>query len=139
VKEQLAVAGGGKLGFTQDDIKITGHAIECRINAEDPDNFMPSPGPINKLHWPGGPGVRVDTHIYAGYNVPPHYDSMIAKLITHGCSRDVAIARMQGALSEAVIDGIKTNIPLQQRNMVDANFQIGGVNIHYLEKKLGLS
>jgi acetyl-CoA carboxylase biotin carboxylase subunit len=139
VKEQLAVAGGGKLGFTQDDIKITGHAIECRINAEDPDNFMPSPGPINKLHWPGGPGVRVDTHIYAGYNVPPHYDSMIAKLITHGCSRDVAIARMQGALSEAVIDGIKTNIPLQQRNMDDANFQIGGVNIHYLEKKLGLS
>jgi acetyl-CoA carboxylase biotin carboxylase subunit len=139
VKEQLAVAGGGKLGFTQDDIKITGHAIECRINAEDPDNFMPSPGPINKLHWPGGPGVRVDTHVYAGYNVPPHYDSMIAKLITHGCSRDVAIARMQGALSEAVIDGIKTNIPLQQRNMDDANFQIGGVNIHYLEKKLGLS
>ena len=139
VKEQLAVAGGGKLGFTQDDIKITGHAIECRINAEDPDNFMPSPGNINKLHWPGGPGVRVDTHIYAGYTVPPHYDSMIAKLITHGCSRDVAIARMQGALSEAVIDGIKTNIPLQQRNMDDANFQIGSVNIHYLEKKLGLS
>src|SRR6056300_138185 len=139
IKEQLAVAGGGKLGFTQDDIKITGHAIECRINAEDPDNFMPSPGNIKKLHWPGGPGVRVDTHIYAGYTVPPHYDSMIAKLITHGCSRDVAIARMQGALSEAVIDGIKTNIPLQQRNMDDANFQIGGVNIHYLEKKLGLS
>ena len=139
VKEQLAVAGGGKLSFTQDDIKITGHAIECRINAEDPDNFMPSPGNIKKLHWPGGPGVRVDTHIYAGYTVPPHYDSMIAKLITHGCSRDVAIARMQGALSEAVIDGIKTNIPLQQRNMDDANFQIGGVNIHYLEKKLGLS
>ena len=139
VKEQLAVAGGGKLGFTQDDIKITGHAIECRINAEDPDSFMPSPGNIKKLHWPGGPGVRVDTHIYAGYTVPPHYDSMIAKLITHGCSRDVAIARMQGALSEAVIDGIKTNIPLQQRNMDDANFQIGGVNIHYLEKKLGLS
>ena len=139
VKEQLAVAGGGKLGFTQDDIKITGHAIECRINAEDPDNFMPSPGNIKKLHWPGGPGVRLDTHIYAGYTVPPHYDSMIAKLITHGCSRDVAIARMQGALSEAVIDGIKTNIPLQQRNMDDANFQIGGVNIHYLEKKLGLS
>jgi acetyl-CoA carboxylase biotin carboxylase subunit len=139
VKEQLAVAGGGKLGFTQDDIKITGHAIECRINAEDPDNFMPSPGNIKKLHWPGGPGVRVDTHIYAGYTVPPHYDSMIAKLITHGCNRDVAIARMQGALSEAVIDGIKTNIPLQQRNMDDANFQIGGVNIHYLEKKLGLS
>lgn len=139
VKEQLAFAGGGKLGFTQDDIKITGHAIECRINAEDPDNFMPSPGNIKKLHWPGGPGVRVDTHIYAGYTVPPHYDSMIAKLITHGCSRDVAIARMQGALSEAVIDGIKTNVPLQQRNMDDANFQIGGVNIHYLEKKLGLS
>jgi acetyl-CoA carboxylase biotin carboxylase subunit len=139
VKEQLAVAGGGKLGFIQDDIKITGHAIECRINAEDPDNFMPSPGNIKKLHWPGGPGVRVDTHIYAGYTVPPHYDSMIAKLITHGCSRDVAIARMQGALSETVIDGIKTNIPLQQRNMDDANFQIGGVNIHYLEKKLGLS
>jgi acetyl-CoA carboxylase biotin carboxylase subunit len=139
VKEQLSIAAGNKLSFTQDDIKITGHAMECRINAENPDNFMPSPGPINKLHWPGGPGVRVDTHIYAGYNVPPHYDSMIAKLITHGCNRDVAISRMQGALSEAVIDGIKTNIPLQRRIMDDANFQIGGVNIHYLEKKLGLS
>ena len=139
VKEQLSIAAGNKLSFTQDDIKITGHAMECRINAENPDNFMPSPGPINKLHWPGGPGVRVDTHIYAGYNVPPHYDSMIAKLITHGCSRDVAISRMQGALSETVIDGIKTNIPLQRRIMDDANFQIGGVNIHYLEKKLGLS
>jgi acetyl-CoA carboxylase biotin carboxylase subunit len=115
VKEQLSIAAGNKLSFTQDDIKITGHAMECRINAENPDNFMPSPGPINKLHWPGGPGVRVDTHIYAGYNVPPHYDSMIAKLITHGCNRDVAISRMQGALSEAAIDGIKTNIPLHGR------------------------
>ena len=138
VKEQLLIASGEPLSYKQDDIRIRGHAVECRINAEDPDNFMPSPGDINQLHTPGGPGVRVDTHIYNGYRVPPHYDSMIGKLITHGENRDVAIARMRTALSEMVIDGIKCNIPLHVRIMEDANFQAGGMNIHYLEKKLGL-
>jgi acetyl-CoA carboxylase biotin carboxylase subunit len=138
VKEQLRIAGGEPLSYQQSDIKVRGHAIECRINAEDPNNFMPSPGDITKLHIAGGPGVRVDTHIYAGYRVPPYYDSMIGKLLTHGETREVAIRRMQGALSEMVIDGIKTNIPLQQSIMADAKFGEGGVNIHYLEKKLGL-
>ena len=138
VKEQLLIAGGEALSYTQDDIRVRGHAIECRINAEDPQNFMPSPGDISALHVPGGPGVRVDTHIYDGYRVPPYYDSMIGKLITHGENRDVAIARMRGALSEMVIGGIKTNIPLQADIMADAAFAAGGVNIHYLEKKLGL-
>ena len=138
VKEQLRIAGGEKLRYVQDDITVIGHAMECRINAENPENFMPSPGDITQLHIPGGPGVRVDTHIYNGYRVPPHYDSMIGKLITHGETRDVAMARMRTALSEMVIDGIKTNIPLQAEIMRDANFSKGGVNIHYLEKKLGL-
>ncbi len=138
VKEQLLIAGGEALSYTQDDIRVRGHAIECRINAEDPQNFMPSPGDISALHVPGGPGVRVDTHIYDGYRVPPYYDSMIGKLITHGENRDVAITRMRGALSETVIGGIKTNIPLQADIMADAAFAAGGVNIHYLEKKLGL-
>ncbi len=138
VKEQLLIASGEPLSYSQDDIKIRGHAVECRINAEDPKNFMPSPGDITQLHIPGGPGVRVDTHIYNGYRVPPYYDSMIGKLITHGETRDVAIARMRTALSEMVIDGIKTNIPLQAEIMVDENFAAGGMNIHYLEKKLGL-
>jgi len=138
VKEQLLIAGGYPLSYKQKDIQVRGHAIECRINAEDPDNFMPSPGDITAFHVPGGPGVRVDTHIYDGYRVPPYYDSMIGKLITHGENRDVAIARMRGALSEMVISGIKTNIPLQARNMADDKFAAGGVNIHYLEKKLGL-
>ena len=138
VKEQLVIASGLPLSYRQEDIQVRGHAIECRINAEDPENFMPSPGDINTLHIPGGPGVRVDTHIYAGYRVPPYYDSMIGKLITHGADRDVAIARMRGALSEMVIGGIKSNIPLQARIMADANFVAGGLNIHYLEKKLGL-
>ncbi|WP_078118049.1 acetyl-CoA carboxylase biotin carboxylase subunit [Thiosocius teredinicola] len=138
VKEQLLIASGEPLSYTQDDIKFRGHAVECRINAEDPKNFMPSPGDITQLHIPGGPGVRVDTHIYNGYRVPPYYDSMIGKLITHGETRDVAIARMRTALSEMVIDGIKTNIPLQAEIMVDENFAAGGMNIHYLEKKLGL-
>lgn len=138
VKEQLLIASGEPLGYQQSDIKVRGHAIECRINAEDPRNFMPSPGDINKLHVAGGPGVRVDTHLYAGYRVPPYYDSMICKLITHGETREVAIRRMQGALSETVIDGIKTNIPLHQDIMADAKFVEGGQNIHYLEKKLGL-
>ncbi len=138
LKEQLLIAGGAPISYQQEDIQVRGHAIECRVNAEDPDNFMPSPGDITNLHVAGGPGVRIDTHIYAGYRVPPYYDSMIGKLITHGENREVAIRRMQGALSEMVIDGIKTNIPLQQKIMADAKFNEGGVNIHYLEKKLGL-
>ena len=138
VQEQLRIAAGETLAFQQKDIKITGHAVECRINAEDPVNFMPSPGTIRKLHTPGGPGVRVDSHIYSGYTVPPYYDSMIGKLITHGASRDAALARMRTALDEMVIEGIKTNIPLHQDIMRDAAFMQGGTNIHYLEKKLGL-
>ena len=138
VKEQLRIAAGKKLSYKQKDIKIRGHAIECRINAEDPDTFMPSPGKILQLHFPGGPGVRVDTHLYDGYTVPPHYDSMIGKLITHGENRESAMARMRIALSEMIIDGIRTNIELQQRILRDRGFEEGGVNIHYLEKMLGL-
>jgi acetyl-CoA carboxylase biotin carboxylase subunit len=138
VKEQLLIAGGEKLSYQQDDIKLTGHAIECRINAEDARTFMPSPGTITQFHQPGGPGVRVDSHIYNGYKVPPYYDSMIGKLIVHGNDRASAIARMQCALSEIVIEGIKTNIELQQDILSDAAFVEGGTNIHYLEKKLGL-
>ena len=138
VKEQLRVAAGQPLSFTQDDIHLTGHSIECRINAEDPKTFMPCPGKITDFHAPGGMGVRWESHIYAGYTVPPHYDSMIGKLITYGENRDVAIARMKNALSEMIIEGIKTNIPLQLDIMNDENFQFGGANIHYLEKKLGL-
>jgi acetyl-CoA carboxylase biotin carboxylase subunit len=138
VREQLSVAAGEKLSFAQDDIKIQGHAIECRINAEDPKTFMPSPGLINLFHAPGGPGVRMDTHIYSGYKVPPYYDSMIGKLITHGQNRDVAIARMKNALTEIVIEGIKTNVPLHQEIFQHAAFQQGGTDIHYLEKRLGL-
>jgi acetyl-CoA carboxylase biotin carboxylase subunit len=136
VREQLLIAAGHKLSIKQDYIVMRGHAIECRINAEDPETFVPSPGLIKHFHAPGGPGVRVDTHIYAGYRVPPNYDSMIGKLIVHGATREQAIARMRVALSEMVVDGIKTNIPLQQRIMADAGFQAGGANIHYLEKKL---
>jgi acetyl-CoA carboxylase biotin carboxylase subunit len=138
VREQLCVAAGEKLSVTQDDIKIQGHAIECRINAEDSKTFMPSPGLINLFHAPGGPGVRMDTHIYSGYRVPPYYDSMIGKLITHGQSRDVAIARMKNALAEIVIEGINTNVPLHQEIFQHAAFQQGGTDIHYLEKRLGL-
>lgn len=138
VREQILIAAGEKLSYTQDDIKINGHALECRINAEDPDNFMPSPGKIERVHMAGGPGVRVDSHIYNGYTVPPYYDSMIGKLITHGATRDVALARMRTALDETIIEGIKTNIPLHRRLVDDAAFQTGGTNIHYLEKKLGL-
>ena len=136
VREQLRIASGLPLSYTQDDIVINGHSMECRINAEDPENFMPSPGTITAYHAPGGPGVRVDTHIYNGYRVPPYYDSMIGKLITHGETREVAMARMRTALSEMVIEGIKCNIPLHQELFNDAGFQAGGVNIHYLEKKL---
>ncbi len=138
VKEQLRIAAGEGLGYRQEDITWTGHAVECRINAEDPENFLPSPGPIAQYHAPGGPGIRVDTHIYNGYNVPPYYDSMIAKLIAHGDSRESALARMRGALAEIVIDGIKTNIPLHMDICSDAAFLAGGTDIHYLEKKLGL-
>jgi acetyl-CoA carboxylase biotin carboxylase subunit len=138
VREQLRVAAGEELSFKQEDIDIRGHAIECRINAEDPKTFMPSPGLINLFHAPGGPGVRIDTHIYNGYNVPPYYDSMIGKLITHGQDRDAAIARMKNALTEIVIEGIRTNVPLHQEIFQHAAFQQGGTDIHYLEKRLGL-
>ena len=136
IKEQLMVAAGHKLSIKQGDIVLSGHAIECRINAEDPDTFMPSPGLIKHFHAPGGPGVRVDSHIYEGYRVPSNYDSMIGKLIVHGPDRATAIARMRVALGEMIVDGIKTNIALQQRIMADAGFQAGGQNIHYLEKRL---
>jgi len=136
VVEQIKIASGQKLQIRQDQVKPRGHAIECRINAEDPDTFMPCPGLIKHYHPPGGPGVRVDSHIYEGYTVPPNYDSMIGKLIVHGATREQAIARMRVALAETVIDGIKTNIPLQQRIMADPGFQQGGMNIHYLEKRL---
>ncbi len=138
VREQLLVASGEKLSYTQEQIVIRGHAVECRINAEDPDSFMPSPGKIERAHMPGGLGIRVDSHIYNGYTVPPHYDSMIGKLISFGPSRETALARMRTALDETIIEGIKTNIPLHRKIISDANFEIGGTNIHYLEKKLGL-
>ncbi len=138
VKEQIRIAAGEPLAYRQEDIVLRGHAIECRINAEDPASFMPSPGTINALHFAGGPGIRVDSHIYNGYKVPPHYDSMIGKLIAHGDSRETALARMRTALSEMIIEGIKTNIPLHQELLKDCGFQAGGTNIHYLEKKLGM-
>ena len=138
VQQQIFVAAGEKLRFRQKDIELRGHSIECRINAEDPYNFIPSPGKITTLHMPGGPGVRIDTHAYAGYNVPPHYDSMIGKLITYGATREQAIARMRIALSEMMVEGIKTNIPLHIDLMADAAFQRGGTSIHYLEQKLGI-
>jgi len=138
IKEQLYIASGEKLRYKQSDIEIRGHAIECRINAEDAKTFMPSPGKIERYHAPGGPGIRVDTHIYGGYTVPPHYDSMIGKLIAYGNDRDTAIARMLGALDEINIKGIKTNIDLHKDILGDSAFQAGGTNIHYLEKKLGI-
>ena len=138
VQQQIFVAAGEKLKFRQKDIVLRGHAIECRINAEDPYNFVPSPGKISTFHMPGGPGVRIDTHAYAGYTVPSHYDSMIGKLITYGATREQAIARMRIALSEMLVDGIKTNIPLHADLMADAAFHLGGTSIHYLEQKLGI-
>ena len=138
VKEQLRIANGDKLNFKQKDVRINGHAIECRINAEDPDTFMPSPGTIEHFHPPGGPGIRVDTHVYQGYKIPPHYDSMIGKLIAHSENRELALTRMKMALAEIVIEGIKTNIPLHQRLVDDAAFIAGSTDIHYLENKLGL-
>ncbi|WP_018692025.1 acetyl-CoA carboxylase biotin carboxylase subunit [Algicola sagamiensis] len=139
IKEQLRIAAGQPLSLTQDDIQIRGHAIECRINAEDPERFTPSPGKINRFHAPGGLGIRWESHIYTDYTVPPNYDSMIAKLITYGENRGVAIGRMRNALTEVVVEGIQTNIPLQEDIMADENFQNGGTNIHYLEKKLDLA
>lgn len=138
VKEQLLVACGRPLSYKQSDIQIRGHAIECRINAEDPETFAPSPGTIEHYHPPGGPGIRVDTHVYQGYKVPPYYDSMIGKLIAHAETRELALARLNQALHEIVIDGIKTNIPLHQRLVNDTAFKNGGTDIHYLENKLGL-
>lgn len=139
VQQQIHIAAGDKLTLRQKDIVLNGHAIECRINAEDPYNFIPSPGTIERFHMPGGPGVRIDTHAYGGYVVPPYYDSMICKLITHGATREQAIARMRIALSEMSVQGIKTNIPLHSDLMADAAFHLGGTSIHYLEEKLGIS
>jgi acetyl-CoA carboxylase biotin carboxylase subunit len=136
VKEQLKIAAGDKLSFRQEDLTLRGHAVECRINAEDPRTFMPSPGKVDLWHPPGGPGIRVDSHLYSGYNVPPFYDSLIAKVIAHGDDRESAIARMSIALSEMVVEGIKTNIPLHRELCQDAGFRRGGTDIHYLEKKL---
>ena len=133
VKTQIMVAAGERLPFTQKQIQIRGHAIECRINAEDPFKFTPSPGRVTSWHMPGGPGVRVDSHVYNNYFVPPNYDSMIGKLIVHGDTREQALARMQTALNETVIEGISTNVPLHRELMVDAKFMQGGTNIHYLE------
>jgi acetyl-CoA carboxylase, biotin carboxylase subunit len=138
VKEQILIAAGERLRYKQEDIQIRGHAVECRINAEDSETFMPSPGKITEFHAPGGPGVRLETHIYTGYTVPRYYDSMIGKLITHGEDRESAIARMCNALRETVIDGINTNIKLQRSILKDGAFLAGGANIHYLEKKLGM-
>ena len=138
IKEQLRIAAGEPLSIRQEDVRINGHAIECRINAEDPENFMPCPGTITEFHSPGGPGIRMDTHIYDNYRVPPNYDSMIGKLIAHGPTRESALRRMRMALMEMYIEGIKTNISLHQKLLDDSAFQAGGTNIHYLEKKLGL-
>jgi acetyl-CoA carboxylase biotin carboxylase subunit len=136
VQEQIRIAANEKLRYRQKDIEFRGHAIECRINAEDPFKFTPSPGRLTAWHAPGGPGIRVDSHAYAGYFVPPTYDSMVGKLIAYGSTREQAIRRMQIALSEMVVEGISTNIPLHRELMVDAHFIKGGTNIHYLEHKL---
>ncbi|HZJ95980.1 MAG TPA: acetyl-CoA carboxylase biotin carboxylase subunit [Thiopseudomonas sp.] len=139
VKEMLSIAAGNKLSIKQEDVKFSGHSIECRINAEDPDNFMPSPGLVKHFHAPGGNGVRMDTHLYSGYTVPPNYDSLIGKVITWGANREESMARMRNALDEIIIDGIKSNVPLHRDLLRDKGFCEGGVNIHYLEKKLGMS
>ncbi|MFT4613389.1 MAG: acetyl-CoA carboxylase biotin carboxylase subunit [Bacteroidia bacterium] len=136
VKEQLRIAAGLPLSFAQSEINIKGHSFECRINAEDPKNFLPSPGKVDTFHAPGGLGVRVDSHLYDGYTVPPFYDSLIAKIITYGEDRDVALAKMRQALDELVIEGIKTNTQLHRDLVRDAAFRAGGVSIHYLESKL---
>jgi acetyl-CoA carboxylase biotin carboxylase subunit len=138
VKTQLRVAAGEPLAIKQEEVRISGHAVECRINAEDPRTFMPSPGRIDQWHTPGGPGIRVDSHIYSGYLVPPHYDSLIAKIIAHGEDRDSALGRMSMALHEIVVDGIRTNVPLHAEIFAHSAFRNGGTNIHYLENRLGL-
>jgi acetyl-CoA carboxylase biotin carboxylase subunit len=138
VKLQLQIAAGEPLPFKQGDVRIRGHAIECRINAEDPKTFAPSPGPVKLWHAPGGPGLRVDSHIYSGYTVPPFYDSLVAKILAYGDNRETAIVRMRNALSEMVIEGIKTNTPLHQEIFNHAAFRQGGLDIHYLERRLGL-
>ncbi|GMV55517.1 MAG: acetyl-CoA carboxylase biotin carboxylase subunit [Betaproteobacteria bacterium] len=136
VREQIRIAAGEKLDYRQRDIPRNGHAIECRINAEDPFKFTPSPGRITAYHPPGGPGIRVDSHVYQGYTVPPHYDSMIAKVIAYGANREQALRRMRTALSEMIVEGIKTNIPLHQELLQDARFIAGGTSIHYLEQRM---
>jgi len=136
VQEQIRVAAGEKLRLRQKDVVLRGHAIECRINAEDPYKFTPSPGRITSYHPPGGPGIRVDSHVYAGYSVPPNYDSMVGKLIAYGATRDQAIRRMRIALSEMAIEGIQTNLPLHRELLHDSRFLRGGTSIHYLEQKL---
>jgi acetyl-CoA carboxylase biotin carboxylase subunit len=136
VQEQIRIAAGLKLSFKQKDVQLRGHSIECRINAEDPYTFVPSPGRITVYHMPGGPGIRVDSHVYQNYVVPQYYDSMVGKLIAYGATREQAIARMRTALSEIAIEGIKTNVPLHQDLMRDAAFVQGGTSIHYLEHKL---
>ncbi|HHP1383543.1 TPA: acetyl-CoA carboxylase biotin carboxylase subunit [Pseudomonas aeruginosa] len=138
VKEMLRIASGEKLSIRQEDVVLRGHALECRINAEDPKTFMPSPGKVKHFHAPGGNGVRVDSHLYSGYSVPPNYDSLVGKVITYGADRDEALARMRNALDELIVDGIKTNTELHKDLVRDAAFCKGGVNIHYLEKKLGM-
>ncbi|RUB16420.1 acetyl-CoA carboxylase biotin carboxylase subunit [Pseudomonas aeruginosa] len=138
VKEMLRIASGEKLSIRQEDVVIRGHALECRINAEDPKTFMPSPGKVKHFHAPGGNDVRVDSHLYSGYSVPPNYDSLVGKVITYGADRDEALARMRNALDELIVDGIKTNTELHKDLVRDAAFCKGGVNIHYLEKKLGM-
>lgn len=138
VKQQLMIASGQPLSLRQENIQVMGHAFECRINAEDPETFMPSPGKISMYHAPGGLGVRMDSHIYSGYSVPPFYDSLIGKLITWGVDREAALTRMRGALDELLVEGIKTNTELHKRLVRDSHFEKGGVNIHYLEKKLSL-
>mgnify|MGYP002040625469 CR=1 FL=1 len=136
MQQQILVAAGEKFTLRQRDVQFKGHAIECRINAEDPFRFVPSPGRITNWHTPGGPGVRIDSHAYNGYFVPPNYDSMIGKIIVFGDTREQAMARMRTALNETVIEGIQTNIPLHRELMVDAKFMAGGTNIHYLEEWL---
>ena len=138
VREQLLIASGRPLSIRQENIMVSGHAFECRINAEDSRTFMPSPGKVTIYHPPGGLGVRMDSHLYTGYTVPPHYDSLIGKLITWGVDRETALIRMRNALDELLIEGINTNIELHKSLVRDGYFQQGGVNIHYLEKKLGL-
>jgi acetyl-CoA carboxylase biotin carboxylase subunit len=137
VKAQLRIAAGEPLDLEQSAIDLRGHAIECRVNAEDPVTFAPSPGTISLFHAPGGPGIRVESHVYTGYTVPPHYDSMIGKVVAHGEDRAAALGRMRTALDEIVVEGIRTNVPLHRELLADAAFVEGGTNIHYLERRLG--